>query len=119
MELQSEKKTVTVSENFCSKLLKNTGSQILKFFTGTPAYHSPFRGLTPQWREVQRIRHKYNGSFVWYSLCTALGILDNCFTELIFCGFSCFPFLAASFFFFFFFFFFCQLLKLPPGHRVK
>ena len=28
----------------------------------------------------------------WYNVCTAEPILDNCFTELVLCGLSCFPF---------------------------
>ena len=49
--------------------------------------------LTPQQRAVQHIHHRYNGpSDGRYSVCTIGAILDSCFTELVFCGLSCFPF---------------------------
>ena len=76
-----------------------------------------------------------------YSICTVEAISDNCFTELVFCGLKCFPAVTS-------FsktvntmegngnsceegypgfdtdilntvFFFSQLLKLPPGSKVK
>ena len=55
--------------------------------------------LTPPQREVQRMYHRYNGyPEEWYSVCGVEAILDNYLAELVFCGFSCFPYsLAASF----------------------
>ena len=49
--------------------------------------------LTPLWRAVQCMYERYSGSLAgWYTVCTAEVILDNCFTERVFCGLSCFPF---------------------------
>ena len=37
--------------------------------------------------------HRYEGpTDGQYSVCTIEAILENCFTELVFCGLSCFPF---------------------------
>ena len=37
--------------------------------------------------------HRYNGPLDGrYSICTIEAIWNHCFTELVFCGLSCFPF---------------------------
>ena len=49
--------------------------------------------LTPPWQAVKHMYHRCNGPpGRQNSVCTVEAILDNCFTELVFCGLSCFPF---------------------------